>query len=58
MSDKNFVDQYHSVWQQKMCVDEVSLPSTFASNFAYLFGNNAPDGPAAAAPRHGKSHEP
>ena len=50
MSDKNFVDQYHSVWQQKTCVDEVSLPSTFASNFAYLFGNNAPDGPAAAAP--------
>ena len=41
-----------------MCLDDVSLASTFASNLAHLFGDDDPDGPSAAAPRHGKSHEP
>ena len=48
----------HTVWQQKTCLDDVSLASAFASNLAQLFGDDDPDGPAAAAPRHGKSHEP
>ena len=46
----------HTVWQQKTCLDDVSLASAFASNLAQLFGDDDPDGPAAAAPRHGKSH--
>ena len=33
-----------------MCLDDVSLASTFASNLAHLFGDDDPDGPSAAAP--------
>ena len=31
---------YHAVWQQKTCLDEVSLASTYASNLACLFGDS------------------